>query len=244
MRRWRYPPSATTCTRFGLWMDAMVPVMLLCWVLSSWILEDTKGCGHGPHSLAELSYWLHSSNLQDLSMEFKGYVFKIMSGCNKLGFPMKQEVLTSGTPSASQGATVVARPCGSIYLVVVHEGQRWPGQAMWVLRKGRNGSPVYLGLICTTEHAVDSAHDAVTAAVAMPALGYNLHRIWSLDGCYASHDVALLGDSVHMFSQAGYWRTLKAAVNGHFLLLNFLIGFIAPISRIFQWNSRVMYSRS
>ena len=82
--------------------------------------------------------------------------------------------------------------------------------------------------------AIDFAHDAVTAAVAMPALGYNLHRIWPLDGCYGSHDVALLGDSIHMFSQAGYWRTLKAAVNGHFLLPNFLIGFIAPISRIFQ----------
>ena len=47
-------------------------------------------------------------------MEFKGYVFKIMSGCNKLGFPMKQEVLTSGPPSASQGSTAVARPCESI----------------------------------------------------------------------------------------------------------------------------------
>ena len=95
----------------------MVPVMLLCLVLSSWILKDTKCCGHGPHSRAELSYWLHRSNLQDHSMEFKGYVFKIMSGCDKLGFPMKQEVLTSGPPSTSQGATVVARPCGSIYHV-------------------------------------------------------------------------------------------------------------------------------
>jgi small subunit ribosomal protein S6e len=28
--------------------------------------------------------------------EFKGYVFKIMGGCDKQGFPMKQGVLTSG----------------------------------------------------------------------------------------------------------------------------------------------------
>ena len=42
-------------------------------------------------------------------MEFKGYVFKIMSGCDKLGFPMKQEVLTSGPPSASQGITLAGR---------------------------------------------------------------------------------------------------------------------------------------
>jgi hypothetical protein len=32
-RRWRRClVSATTCAGFGLWMDAMVPVMLLCWV--------------------------------------------------------------------------------------------------------------------------------------------------------------------------------------------------------------------
>jgi small subunit ribosomal protein S6e len=28
--------------------------------------------------------------------EFKGYVFKIMGGCDKQGFPMKQGVLTQG----------------------------------------------------------------------------------------------------------------------------------------------------
>lgn len=28
--------------------------------------------------------------------EFKGYVFKIMGGCDKQGFPMKQGVLTTG----------------------------------------------------------------------------------------------------------------------------------------------------
>ena len=28
--------------------------------------------------------------------EFKGYVFKIMGGCDKQGFPMKQGVLTPG----------------------------------------------------------------------------------------------------------------------------------------------------
>nr|CAB3458649.1 unnamed protein product [Digitaria exilis] len=31
-----------------------------------------------------------------LGEEFKGYVFKIMGGCDKQGFPMKQGVLTSG----------------------------------------------------------------------------------------------------------------------------------------------------
>uniref|UniRef100_A0ACD6AQC3 Uncharacterized protein n=3 Tax=Avena sativa TaxID=4498 RepID=A0ACD6AQC3_AVESA len=33
-----------------------------------WMFEDAEGCRHGPHSLAELSYWHHSSYLQDLSM--------------------------------------------------------------------------------------------------------------------------------------------------------------------------------
>ncbi|KAL5648149.1 hypothetical protein ACJX0J_042504, partial [Zea mays] len=31
-----------------------------------------------------------------VSQEFKGYVFKIMGGCDKQGFPMKKGVLTSG----------------------------------------------------------------------------------------------------------------------------------------------------
>ncbi|KAF5749779.1 40S ribosomal protein S6-like [Tripterygium wilfordii] len=31
-----------------------------------------------------------------LGDEFKGYVFKIMGGCDKQGFPMKQGVLTPG----------------------------------------------------------------------------------------------------------------------------------------------------
>uniref|UniRef100_A0A453AG91 40S ribosomal protein S6 n=1 Tax=Aegilops tauschii subsp. strangulata TaxID=200361 RepID=A0A453AG91_AEGTS len=31
-----------------------------------------------------------------LGEEFKGYIFKIMGGCDKQGFPMKQGVLTSG----------------------------------------------------------------------------------------------------------------------------------------------------
>ncbi|GMQ01631.1 hypothetical protein CsSME_00048201 [Camellia sinensis var. sinensis] len=31
-----------------------------------------------------------------LGEEFKGYVFKIMGGCDKQGFPMKQGVLTPG----------------------------------------------------------------------------------------------------------------------------------------------------
>uniref|UniRef100_A0ACD5XLP7 Uncharacterized protein n=1 Tax=Avena sativa TaxID=4498 RepID=A0ACD5XLP7_AVESA len=33
-----------------------------------WMFEDAEGCRHGPHSLAELSYWHHSSYLQDLLM--------------------------------------------------------------------------------------------------------------------------------------------------------------------------------
>jgi hypothetical protein len=32
------------------------------------MFEDAGGCRHGPHSLAELSYWHHSSYIQDLSM--------------------------------------------------------------------------------------------------------------------------------------------------------------------------------
>ncbi|KAM0848419.1 hypothetical protein ACQ4PT_054395 [Festuca glaucescens] len=35
-----------------------------------WMFEDAEGCRHGPHSLAELSYWHHSSYLQDLSMVY------------------------------------------------------------------------------------------------------------------------------------------------------------------------------
>lgn len=31
-----------------------------------------------------------------LWQEFRGYVFKIMGGCDKQGFPMKQGVLTPG----------------------------------------------------------------------------------------------------------------------------------------------------
>uniref|UniRef100_M8BAP0 [histone H3]-lysine(4) N-trimethyltransferase n=1 Tax=Aegilops tauschii TaxID=37682 RepID=M8BAP0_AEGTA len=37
---------------------------------SCWMFEDSDGSRHGPHSLAELSYWLHSSYLQDLSMVY------------------------------------------------------------------------------------------------------------------------------------------------------------------------------
>jgi small subunit ribosomal protein S6e len=35
-------------------------------------------------------------NFFSVLQEFKGYVFKIMGGCDKQGFPMKQGVLTSG----------------------------------------------------------------------------------------------------------------------------------------------------
>ncbi|KAG8049251.1 hypothetical protein GUJ93_ZPchr0009g1653 [Zizania palustris] len=35
---------------------------------SCWMFEDAESCRHGPHSLAELSYWLHSNYLHDLSM--------------------------------------------------------------------------------------------------------------------------------------------------------------------------------
>ncbi|XP_010237026.1 histone-lysine N-methyltransferase ATXR7 isoform X1 [Brachypodium distachyon] len=51
---------------------ARIDKMALPDVLTSeepcWMFEDTEGCRHGPHSLAELSYWHHSSYLQDLSM--------------------------------------------------------------------------------------------------------------------------------------------------------------------------------
>ncbi|KAL5225860.1 hypothetical protein ABZP36_012499 [Zizania latifolia] len=46
--------------------------MILSDILSSeescWMFEDAEGCKHGPHSLAELSYWHHSNYLHDLSM--------------------------------------------------------------------------------------------------------------------------------------------------------------------------------
>lgn len=40
--------------------------------------------------------------------------------------------------------------------------------------------------------ASDFTRHATTTAVAMSGLGYNLHRIWPLDGCYGSCDVTLL----------------------------------------------------
>ena len=49
-------------------------------------LIDTK------HLLA----YVNSNMLTQLFQEFKGYVFKIMGGCDKQGFPMKQGVLTPG----------------------------------------------------------------------------------------------------------------------------------------------------
>lgn len=36
---------------------------------------------------------------ESLEQEFKGYVFKIMGGCDKQGFPMKQGVLIPGRAS-------------------------------------------------------------------------------------------------------------------------------------------------
>ncbi|KAI8548286.1 hypothetical protein RHMOL_Rhmol07G0262200 [Rhododendron molle] len=43
---------------------------------------------------------LYDKRLADMVLErsFKGYVFKIMGGCDKQGFPMKQGVLTTGRP--------------------------------------------------------------------------------------------------------------------------------------------------
>ncbi|KAI3950044.1 hypothetical protein MKW92_044607, partial [Papaver armeniacum] len=38
----------------------------------------------------------HEVSGDALGDEFKGYVFKIMGGCDKQGFPMKQGVLTPG----------------------------------------------------------------------------------------------------------------------------------------------------
>jgi ribosomal protein S6E (S10) len=43
--------------------------------------------------------YLQFDSFTDVSsflQEFKGYVFKIMGGCDKQGFPMKQGVLTQG----------------------------------------------------------------------------------------------------------------------------------------------------
>lgn len=43
-----------------------------------------------------LYIWLVVHSVQSSKQEFKGYVFKIMGGCDKQGFPMKQGVLTPG----------------------------------------------------------------------------------------------------------------------------------------------------
>ena len=43
-----------------------------------------------------MSGGLFNDKRLDGFQEFKGYVFKIMGGCDKQGFPMKQGVLTPG----------------------------------------------------------------------------------------------------------------------------------------------------
>ncbi|TVU47345.1 hypothetical protein EJB05_06942 [Eragrostis curvula] len=48
--------------------DKMVLPNALSSEESCWMFEDAEGCRHGPHSLAELSYWHHSSYIQDNSM--------------------------------------------------------------------------------------------------------------------------------------------------------------------------------
>ena len=43
-----------------------------------------------------LQNWKFTILAINILQEFKGYVFKIMGGCDKQGFPMKQGCLTPG----------------------------------------------------------------------------------------------------------------------------------------------------
>lgn len=61
-------------------------------------------CLHGQlfcHSVPSVT--LAVASLFDASQEFKGYVFKIMGGQDKQGFPMKQGVLTNGRVQVRRG---------------------------------------------------------------------------------------------------------------------------------------------
>jgi hypothetical protein len=49
-----------------------------------------------------------------LGDEFKGYVFKIMGGCDKQGFPMKQGVLTQGRVQLLMPRGEACLGCGSV----------------------------------------------------------------------------------------------------------------------------------
>ena len=61
----------------------MLWVRYVCYLLCSSLFKSPFGNrGNVPHV--------------KLLQEFKGYVFKIMGGCDKQGFPMKQGVLTPG----------------------------------------------------------------------------------------------------------------------------------------------------
>ncbi|KAK3147474.1 hypothetical protein QOZ80_3BG0282790 [Eleusine coracana subsp. coracana] len=61
-------PNESTETKKVACNDKMVLPNALSSEESCWMFEDAEGCRHGPHSLAELSYWHHSSYIQDLSM--------------------------------------------------------------------------------------------------------------------------------------------------------------------------------
>ncbi|KAJ8544023.1 hypothetical protein K7X08_025641 [Anisodus acutangulus] len=59
--------------------------------------------------------------------DFKGYVFKIMGGCDKQGFPMKQGVLTPGrakwrTQKSARGC-IVSPDLSVLNLVIVKKGE-------------------------------------------------------------------------------------------------------------------------
>ncbi|KAK3151392.1 hypothetical protein QOZ80_3AG0245270 [Eleusine coracana subsp. coracana] len=61
-------PNESTETKKVAPNDKLILPNALSSEESCWMFEDAEGCRHGPHSLAELSYWHHSSYIQDLSM--------------------------------------------------------------------------------------------------------------------------------------------------------------------------------
>ncbi|KAL5206033.1 hypothetical protein ABZP36_034242 [Zizania latifolia] len=84
--------------------------MILSDVLSSeescWMFEDAESCRHGPHSLAELSYWLHSNYLHDLSM-----IYHVDSKFGPFTLVSLIDWWSGGTAEHSES---IANDCGSL----------------------------------------------------------------------------------------------------------------------------------